>query len=194
MQLNKAEQFIIEHLQLHLPATLHYHKLAHTLDVVHSSLVIAEEENVTDPTELILLKTSALYHDCGFLHVYDHHEEEGCRIVQETLPRFSYNEQEITIICNMIMKTKVPQHPETHLEQILCDADLDHLGREDFDSIGTQLYLERKEFGFNGNETEWNEIQITFLESHVFWTKSSQLKRSSKKAEHLQRLKNLFIV
>lgn len=191
MQLNKAEQYILEVLQKQLPNTLHYHKLSHTLDVVRASTEIAKEENITNPYELILLKTAALYHDCGFINVYENHEEEGCRIASEILPGFSYSEQEINIICKMIMKTKIPQKPETHLEQILCDADLDHLGKDDFDIIGKQLLAERREYGFAGDEFAWNEIQISFLESHVFWTESSKRNGNKKQSEHLQRLKNL---
>ena len=31
--------------------------------------------------------------------------------------------------------TKIPQTPLTKLEEIICDADLDYLGREDFFEI-----------------------------------------------------------
>jgi len=191
MQLNKAEEYILEVLQKQLPNTLHYHQLSHTLDVVRASTEIAKEENINNPNELILLKTAALYHDCGFINVYENHEEEGCRIVSETLPKFSYSEQEINIICKMIMKTKIPQKPETHLEKILCDADLDHLGKDDFDIIGSQLLAEIRAYGFAGDESAWNKIQISFLESHVFWTESSKRNGNKKQSEHLQRLKNL---
>ncbi len=194
MEINKAEKFILDLLQSKLPENLHYHKVSHTLDVVNSSTEIAIEENIVDPTDLILLRTAALYHDCGFINVYEDHEEEGCRITREILPMFSYNADQIEIICEMIMKTKIPQRPATHLEKILCDADLDHLGKEDFEIIGRQLISERRAHGFQGDENAWNEIQISFLESHTFWTESSRRKGNQKKSEHLMRLKNLYKV
>jgi uncharacterized protein len=191
MQLQKAENFIVELLESQLPSTLHYHQFSHTRNVVKASLDLAKKENITDPKELMLLKTAALYHDSGFLHVYNNHEEEGCRISKEVLPGFGYSEADIDEICAMIMKTKIPQQPVTHLEKILCDADLYHLGGVEFDEVGAKLYQERLAYGFVHNEHEWNLIQISFLESHHYWTESAKSAGDQKKLEHLNRLKNL---
>ena len=49
-------------------------------------------------------------------------------------------------ICGMIMATKIPQSPKNYLEQILCDADLDYLGRDDFYDIGGTLFKELKTY------------------------------------------------
>jgi hypothetical protein len=38
---------------------------------------------------------------------------------------------------------------------------------------------------------EWYELQIMFLENHVFFTKSAQKLRNEKKAENLQQIKEL---
>ncbi|MDA0973125.1 MAG: hypothetical protein O2867_05255 [Bacteroidetes bacterium] len=40
------------------------------------------------------------------------------------------------------MATKVPQEPKDHLARILCDADLDYLGGDDYDEIAGGLYQE----------------------------------------------------
>ena len=39
------------------------------------------------------------------------------------------------LFSQLILATKVPQKPKNKLEKIICDADLDYLGREDFDNI-----------------------------------------------------------
>ena len=88
----------------------------------------------------------------------------------------------------MIMATKIPQTPQTPLEKILCDADLDYLGREDFYSIGLRLFEEMKTRGFVESEREWNLIQKTFLESHRYHTAYSRANREGRKQQHLQEI------
>jgi predicted metal-dependent HD superfamily phosphohydrolase len=191
MQLEKAEQFIIDFLKNNLSASLHYHDLSHTLGVRESAMLLAKAEGISSPEELVILQTAALYHDCGFANVYDDHEEEGCRLTREILPQFGYNDQQIDIICHLIMKTKLPQEPETHLEQILCDADLDHLGRADFDYISKKLHEEWIAIGRHLTEKEWNEIQVKFLSNHEYWTASARKRSDDLKQKHLQSLLDL---
>ena len=52
------------------------------------------------------------------------------------------------------MATKVPQSPKNHLEEILCDCDLDYLGRDDFEKISNNLFSEWKEHGLVTNVEE----------------------------------------
>jgi hypothetical protein len=86
------------------------------------------------------------------------------------------------------MATKIPQTPQTQLERILCDADLDYLGRDDFFSIGSRLFEEMKGRGFVESEREWNLIQKTFLESHRYHTAFSRANREEMKQQHLQEI------
>jgi hypothetical protein len=88
----------------------------------------------------------------------------------------------------MIMATKVPQTPHTLLEKIICDADLDYLGRDDFYAVGSRLFDEMKVRGFVESEREWNLIQKTFLETHRYHTKYARQHRESKKQEYLQEI------
>jgi hypothetical protein len=144
-------------------------------------------EGVTNERDLLLLKIAALYHDTGFLETYNNHEEAGCRIFMEDAEEMSYeltiNEKET--ICNTIMATKIPQDPHGLFEEIICDADLDYLGREDFWLIGKKLFSELYTCGFVHDETEWNKLQVAFLEKHHYFTKSSLNERAPKKAEYL---------
>jgi len=192
MNFPEAEQFIKNLLHTALPPNLYYHDIEHTMDVYASALRIAESENIHQPGELLLLKTAALYHDCGFTRTYRGHEDEGCRIAQESLPAFNYSNQEIEKICSMILATRIPQQPVNILEKILCDADLDYLGRDDFTKTGNKLYREWMERGIIRNEQEWNEIQAGFLSAHHYWTTTSIQLRSRKKEKHLLQIKKLL--
>jgi uncharacterized protein len=75
------------------------------------------------------------------------------------------------------------------LEEILADADLDYLGRDDFFIIGETLYREFKTLGIVNNEEEWNQLQVRFLENHHYFTKTSVNLRQAKKEEHLKQVK-----
>ena len=124
----------------------------------------------------------------GFLETYSNHEAAGCRIFMEDaefmLYELTINEKEV--ICQIITATKIPQEPNGLFEEIICDADLDYLGRDDFWLIGKKLYAELLAYGFINNENDWNSLQYAFLEKHYYFTKTAQKLRGNKKAEYLQ--------
>ena len=179
-----AEVHILAKLRKGLPANRSYHCYEHTLDVYRTAITIAAAEGVSGE-DLDLLKTAALFHDSGFLIRDDEHELGSCGIARETLPAFGYTSQQIERICAMIMATKIPQDPADELARILCDADLDYLGRPDFFRIGATLFNEFKHYGVLNTEREWNELQVRFLEKHRYFTKRSKLVREPVKRQHL---------
>jgi uncharacterized protein len=184
MELLRA--YVTDSLKKNLSQSLKYHGLHHTLDVVNSSLHLAQLEGITDPKELLLLETAAWFHDIGFISTFYGHEEESCKIAEQVLPNFGYSNSEISIIKNLIMATKIPQNPKNLLEKILADADLDYLGRDDFEKISETLFMELKEKMIVQDLFEWNKIQIRFLSAHKYWTKSASKLRESKKNERLK--------
>lgn len=190
MQIEKAEQYVLGQLENRLDRTLFYHGIHHTLDVVTASAEIAALEGITDKEALALLRTAALYHDSGFLTAYQGHEEAGCALAREVLADFGYNAMQIETICGMIMATKIPQSPQNTLEKIICDADLDYLGRGDFEAIAATLFEELKVRDMVEDIPAWDAVQVKFLEAHSYWTASQQKRRDAAKQRHLQHLKN----
>jgi len=182
------KQPILSRLKNELDPRLGYHNITHTLDVLEQAEVLARQENVTDKHALLLLKTAAVFHDSGFLYVYKGHEEKGCEIASEFL-RNVFSEEDIKKVCGMIMATKIPQSPNTLLEQIICDADLDYLGRDDFEPISQTLYKEFIIFKIIPEDIIWDHVQIKFFESHHYFTGISISKRNEKKLKHLNILK-----
>ncbi|GLU52267.1 HD domain-containing protein [Dyadobacter frigoris] len=183
-----SENYILDLLGKELSETLFYHGLHHTLDVANAALILAKEEGIEHEESFGLLKTAAFFHDSGFINTYKDHEEEGCRIVRSSLPLFQYTEEQIEIICGMIMATKIPQSPKTHLEKIICDADLDYLGRDDFELIAGTLFQELFIRNLIPDENTWNKIQVKFIGAHYYHTNSAIKKRESRKQEHLNSL------
>ncbi len=187
-----AKAYILEKIQRELNPDLVYHNLDHTLDVLNSATIIAEHENISG-NDLILLKTAAVYHDSGMLLRYIGHEEASVEIIKEVLPRFEYSDEDIDKIADMIMTTKLPQGAQTFLSQILCDADLEYLGREEY--FMTSLQLRHEWITQNVKKLsilEWYQLQVDFLGSHEFYTQEARKMRQKYKEENLRQVKELL--
>ncbi|MCD6010365.1 MAG: hypothetical protein K0Q79_227 [Flavipsychrobacter sp.] len=176
-------------LKKELPRNLTYHSAGHIKDVYKSAKRLAKLEGIKGE-DLLLLLTAVLFHDSGFLWQQYEHEKVSCEIVREYLPAYGYNEEQIERICGMILATKIPQSPKNHLEEIICDADLDYLGRDDFFRIGNGLYEELCMYGILNNEEDWNKLQAKFLEKHKYFTKSGKKLRKEKKLENIATVKS----
>lgn len=185
------KQKVFERLEKELPAGLTYHGVAHTMDVLAKSEEIAFKEGITNAEDLMLLKVAALYHDNGFLEIYIGHEEKSCCLLRKEL-NGCFTADELEKICGMIRATKIPQNPLTHLEQIICDADLDYLGRDDFYPVSDTLRLEFLAYNIVKDNREWEEKQISFFEKHHYFTATSNSTRNSEKQQRLTELKRKF--
>ncbi len=183
---------ILEKLRRGLSPALTYHSVFHSEDVLNQVVRIAGSEHITEGEELFLLKTAALYHDTGFMFTYKGHEEKSCEIAEEYLPGLGVTAPQLQRITGLIRATRIPQLPENHLEEILCDADLDYLGRDDFYSIGATLFREMKAYRIVRDEKEWNRIQADFLSSHLYFTKTSIRLRNEKKLQRLEELRQVL--
>lgn len=191
MDYRVAKQFILAKLRTELSDQLHYHGLHHMLDVLRTATHLCASEGVQG-CDQTLVKTAALFHDAGFIkNKHAGHEAEGCILVRNTLPTFGYLPGDIEIVCGMIMATKIPQSPRNLLEEIICDADLDYLGREDFFSIGDTLFGEMKHYHLISDEQAWNRLQVSFLSAHGFHTRTNRRLREPLKQQHLEQLKGL---
>lgn len=188
MHYEAVKKMMLDKLQNELPQHLSYHSVSHVKDVLDAAEKIACAEGVGEE-DMLLLKTAAVFHDSGFLFGAQGHEEKSCGIAKEYLPRYGYSDEQIAKICGMIMATKIPQTPHSLLEEILADADLDYLGREDFFSIGNHLFDELAMFSIVNTENDWNRLQIRFLENHHYFTQTAIKSRKAKKDEHLEFLK-----
>ena len=171
----QARWYAVQRLEQELPAVLTYHCLAHTLQgVVPAVERLATLEGVNGQN-LLFLRTAAYYHDLGFVERSDGHEAISARLASEVLPRFGYNPAQIEFIRGMILATRYPFEPHTHLESIMVDADLDVLGRDDFWTRNHALRIEREALvGQRSTDEEWYSGQLAFLRAHRYLTASAQ--------------------
>lgn len=139
--------------------------------------------------QIDLLEIAVLFHDFGFLEDWKNHEIIGARKAVEVLSEIGFDEPSIRIVERLILVTKVPQKPKDLLEKIICDLDLDYLGRPDYEERSKLLFKEWKALGVVNNRGEWENIEIQFLENHKFHTEFGITFRQPVLAEHIKRIK-----
>ena len=188
MNIRKLKGFIIQKLSEGLSDKLTYHGVHHTFDVLNSCNQYIKRMKIS-PKDAYLLRTAALLHDTGFLKTYDNHEEESIAYAREILPKWNYSNKEIELIAGMIRSTKIPQLPNTLLEKIIGDSDLNYLGTDYFYTVGDTLFKELMAFNKISSQEQWNKIQIKFLENHRYHTLFAQKHREPVKQKHLLDLK-----
>ena len=179
---------IEEFLLVNLPDHLIYHSIDHIRDVVEMSMLHGRNEGL-DQKELELVKTAAWLHDIGYIWDESNHEERGCRFARENMPMWGFSQEDIDAVCGMIMATRIPQSPKCKMDRVLCDADLDYLGRSDYEPISLRLKkeLSRKR---SLSESEWRELQLKFFHSHRYFTESATRLRDGMKKANQERLTN----
>jgi uncharacterized protein len=188
MQLEQAKINAINMLTESLPEYLTYHSLSHTLDVYDETLRIAKSEKLDSNDDVTILLTAAIYHDIGFVFSELNHEQQSSIICMNHLPKFGYSDAEIDKVCEIVMATKIPQTPNSPLAEILCDADLDYLGRSDFDKISESLFLEFQTRKIITDRKVWDNIQVNFFNSHHYFTVTNNEMRNLQKAINLQKI------
>jgi class 3 adenylate cyclase len=180
---------IINHLKSNLPEDIIYHDLQHTLNVEKAAMRLGRLEGLTDE-EMLLLRTAALYHDAGFIYTYHRNELHGVRLMERNLPRFGYDSDQIALIRNMILATSRESKPVTLLEQLMCDADHDYLGRADYYVVSGKLREEIAHFDEPMSEEDWLLFQIQFLEyEHEYFSVTAKNIRERAKLNRVSELK-----
>ncbi len=180
LRYNELEHDFIKYLRDNLDKNLHYHSLHHTIDVIDAAERIALAEGVFDE-RMLLIKTAALIHDAGFIKQYNNNEPVGVEYAKEWLPKYGYSAKQIDKVSELILATNVSHKPKNKLQRIIKDADLDYLGRDDFESISDKLFMELQERGIVETKEEWDKMQVKFFNTHQFYTAYSKDRRAKKK-------------
>jgi uncharacterized protein len=187
-----ASAYALARLARELPPALCYHSIGHTRDDVLPALEYLAATIGVGGEDLLLLRTAAYYHDLGFVERYDDHEIASAQIARAVLPQFGYHAGQIRRILAMIMATRLPQSPGTLLEQILADADLDVLGRDDYLPLSQLLRDELHHTGFVVADGDWYRGQIAFLRDHHYWTAAARARRDEQKQRNIALLHHML--
>ena len=186
----KLRNNALEILNSKLSKDLYYHCIHHTLDVLKVINQYMKREKINGD-EAKLLRIGVLLHDIGYTVSIHDHELKGIEIAETMMSQFGFSNKHIEIVKGLILSTRVPQRPKNKLEKMICDADLDYLGRPDFYKIGDLLYKEMKAYSNIENKKNWNKVQIKFLEAHQYHTDFARKNRQPQKEERIKELKRM---
>jgi uncharacterized protein len=181
--------FVINLLKTRIPADYYYHNYEHTIYVMEKAVEIGKEEQCTSK-ELELLAVAALWHDTGYINIYKGHEEESCVLAKQYLPGYDYADDDIEKICGMIMATKIPQSPQTKIETIIADADMEYLGTKKAAELANNLFKELNALNPLITREAWNRTEIDFLTTHHYFTRFCKENRQHNKQSYLRSLIN----
>ncbi|MEM6285235.1 MAG: HD domain-containing protein [Chloroflexota bacterium] len=191
-RLKHATTYAHQRLATELPADLAYHDLRHTRDIVVPAAERMADLHDLNPWEHDLLIAAAWFHDIGFVERYENNEVIGAEIATDTLPRYGYTKDEVAIIAEIILATSLPHDPQTRLQSIMIDADMDSLGREDFVTIADGLRKEeRKYLNRDMDDVAWYTYEMNFLRSHRYFTTPQRYYRTPGKLQNFMRLYRL---
>jgi len=180
----EVRKFIFESFKKELAPQIVYHNFTHTEEVVNAAYEIGQAENISEK-DLEVLLLAAWFHDVGFIKSLENHEENSKEIATAYLKEINYPEDLIAKVCKIIDATKMPQEPTTLLEKIICDADLFHLGTENFNERSNLLRSEwescnKKSF----SDIEWIEQNEKFIGKHTFFTDYAFKKLNNQKVQN----------
>lgn len=175
-------------------AQLSYHNLIHTESVVANAVKIANHYRLEDK-ETFIVVTAAWFHDTGYsTGEAAGHEKRGAEMAAEFLRSEALDEDVIAEVEGCILATVWPQNPSNFLQQVVCDADLFHLGTPEF---GDWNKLVRKEaeqrLGRKIDKTEWRRSTIKLLESHEYQTDYCRDLLDKQKKKNLEKLKQKLL-
>lgn len=178
---------ILDEYKEKLASYLTYHSYKHIIDVANVCDKYIRLYKIDDDMAK-LIRIAAISHDFGYTVSPVDHEERSITLIEPVLTHI-LKQNEIELVNGMIRATKIPQQPKTFYEKILADADLDYLGRKDYDELSEQLYQEFLHFGVIKTEYEWLDLQIKFLENHQFHTLYAKWNHRKSKMIKLKELK-----
>jgi len=185
----EVEEHVVKYFQSHRGSQLPYHNLDHTRGVVKAAMQIADHNQLNERDFFIVI-TAAWFHDVGYFHGVENHEKKGAEIAQDFLYRLDVDKETIQTICDCILASTLPQKAQTKLEEIVCDADLFHLGTDDFLEKNKLIRKEMENRkGHPISKNEWRKSTIQFLINHHYYTDYCQLLLNEKKKEHIERLR-----
>ncbi len=169
--------------------SLPFHNIRHTIDVYENVLKIGMYAN-RDMEELEPVLLTALFHDTGNALVFAGHESYSATEASNFLLSQGYPHDKIDLVVNCIKATRMPQRPKNSYEEIICDADLFHLGTKLFPEKNESLRMEWSRYlNTEYSDAAWHSMNMEFLEQHRFYTKYGQEILEPVKQENLKQLK-----
>ena len=176
-EIKTLQEQAIRFLHTHLDKSFYYHNAEHTRNVC----LAIEEFTAADASwaadQLEALQLAAVFHDFGYLAANADNEALALPYIRQWGTKFQFSDDLIMQAHELIMETCYPYHPVTPAGKLLCDADIEYIGRADF---AAQADLFRQELAAQGvvySELQWWQLELQFLLDNHFFTEVCRARR-----------------
>ncbi|TGE27353.1 Pycsar system effector family protein [Hymenobacter metallicola] len=190
--IKKAKAHITTLFEEKLPKPLVYHSFKHTATTVKEAKALGEATELS-PEDLEALVLAAWFHDAGYTEVYDGHEYRSMELAEQWLQAQGYPADRVAVVKDIIRATHRDETPKTELQQLLVDADMSSMGREEFFANGELLRAEWETvLGKSYDSVEWAETQLDFLLSSKFLTDAAKDRYKEQFKENIKEQRKLL--
>jgi HD superfamily phosphodiesterase len=187
--IREVKELVTNLLKNETPETYAYHALDHTVNVVKNAIFIGSNENLTED-EMNILQVAAWFHDVGYIKTYKGHEKESAAMALKFLEHHNVDENIRIAVAESIQATTYPQLPTSNVAKALCDADLMHLGQEDYFEQAEKLRQEQKNADIHKiNKAEFDQESLKLFEEHSWHTAFGKNNLDEAKQKNIQLLK-----
>jgi predicted metal-dependent HD superfamily phosphohydrolase len=187
-----AAEFVTRLLNENLPSEYKYHNLIHAREVFEAVTELGKNSNLSDE-ELEIIQIAAWFHDTGFVKGHLNHENSSIKILKEFLGNISYPEGKIDRISDIIIMTEMGATPNNLSERIIRDADILHVGKEEFYSKSLTLKSEWENFDHKKfTDLEWLQASMDFINRTLFFTDYANSKYEAGRQKNISSLKEMI--
>jgi adenylate cyclase len=176
IKLQDIEEMIIKLFDDEASPNLYFHNSSLLRNISNQVELLATAESLPDE-EFINLKLASVFLLTGFISDYEKPMEASIRLVEEILPKYSFDQENIEVTKNLI-RNSYTSHYDSLSDKILHDARYDYFGRVDYIKLTDKLLRELTEYGKHSDNHTWIEFQKKQLEDHNFITNTARLLRS----------------
>lgn len=183
IKLQDIEEMIIKMFDDEAPPNLYFHNSAIVKNICNIVELLSTAERLPEE-DFINLKLASVFLFTGYISDYEKPMEASLRLVEEILPEFGFNNENVALTSKYI-KASYTEHYDDNASKILHDAKYDYLGRVDYLKLTEKLLRERTEYGKHTDIATWIETQKKLLAGHGFMTATAKLLRSVSVEEQL---------
>lgn len=174
-----------------LPEVYAYHNALHTQDVCESLFEIAPTLALPE-SEIDALITAGVFHDFGYLDSYLDNEALALPYMKKFCQKAGIAETVVHRANELILETSYPYFPVSETGKLLCDADIEYIGRsfEYFISRADHLRHELANVeNLRFSDHQWIAAEVDFLQKNSFFSPVFRELRDAGRLSNLSLLK-----
>ena len=176
IKLQDIEEMVTKLFDDEAAPNLYFHNSSLLKNITNQVELLATAEKFPEE-DYINLKLASVFLLTGYITDYEKPMEASLRLVDEILPKYGFDMNNIGMTKKLITNSFKNVH-ESVSDNILHDARFDYMGRIDFMKLSDKLLKERTEYGKPSEARAWMEFQRKQLIDHEFITNTGNLLRS----------------